>query len=176
MEPGNLSLSHDSNGKPCLINSYGPSLRFNLSHSAGVAVFAVAQGREVGIDVEYVRRDFPVEAVAETVFSPVERQGLRALCVERRVDAFFASWTRKEAYLKGVGVGWGTFKSGPQLPLDPLDLMEPSALEYHPEQRGRGQWAVAAFDAGTGFAAALAVEGEDVKVPEVAQTIAACLG
>jgi phosphopantetheine--protein transferase-like protein len=94
-----------------------------------------------------------VEAVAERIFSLTERQTLNALPKQRRVDAFFGSWTRKEAYSKGLGVAWGTFDSGEPMPVDLLNSEQPSVLLYQSARRGR--WSLALFDAGAGFAAAL---------------------
>jgi 4'-phosphopantetheinyl transferase len=169
IDSADVVLSQDSTGKPRLLNPDGGALRFNLSHSAGVVVFAVARSRDVGIDLEYVRSDFPVEVVADRIFSAAERRALASLATERRVDAFFASWTLKEAYFKGVGVGWGTFDSGEHLSLDTLNVLEPGVVHYWSAERG--QWSLTGFDAGAGFAAALAIEGEELQIPSAAQSI-----
>jgi len=146
-------------------------VRFNLSHSEGLVVFAVARAREVGIDVEYIRRDFPVDGVADRIFSATEREALASLGTERKLHAFFTSWTLKEAYFKGLGVGWGTLDSGEHLSLDTLTVLEPSVVEYWSARRGR--WSLAGFDAGPGFAAALAIEGDNVQIPSAARSIGA---
>jgi 4'-phosphopantetheinyl transferase len=167
--PTDVLLSRDSTGKPRLLNPSSGELRFNLSHSEGLAVFAVARSREVGIDVEYVRRDFPLELVAERILSAAECQIFATLGAEQKVDTFFAIWTLKEAYFKGLGVGWGTFDSGEQMSLDTLKVPMPEVVQYW--TAGRGQWSLAAFDAGVGFAAALAIEGDHVQVPSAARSI-----
>jgi 4'-phosphopantetheinyl transferase len=169
VDPGDLDLCQDGNGKPRVVNPHSGALRFNLSHSEGLAVFAVARSKEVGIDLEYVRREFPVDVVAGRLFSPAEQQALKSLDTERRVEAFFAGWTLKEAYFKGLGVGWGTFDAGEHLPVDIRKVFKPRVFQYWSARRG--QWSLAAFEAGAGFAAALAIEGENVRVPSAAQSL-----
>jgi len=97
-------------GKPALADSrtgMRPGLEFNLSHSANLALVAVAWERPVGVDLEQWKRDMDHLGLAERFFSPAERASLRTLA-ERRDDlvhGFFAAWSRKEAYLKARGEG-----------------------------------------------------------------------
>lgn len=126
-------------------------LRFNVSHSGDIAVYAVAHGREVGIDVERVRDGFAVDEVAGRSFSESERAALAELQGEERTRAFFATWTLKEAYLKAVGSGLG----GGQI--DSVAAPE--------------VWSLASFDAGEGYAAAVAVEGRGAHIPPRAQPV-----
>src|SRR5438105_6725302 len=97
IDPADLDFTQDARGKPCLRWPDVPWLRFNLSHSAGVAVFAIARSRDVGVDVEEVRRDFPFDAVARLFFSTDEQRALQALSTEDRIHAFFIMWTQREA-------------------------------------------------------------------------------
>jgi 4'-phosphopantetheinyl transferase len=90
-------------------------LNFNLSHSAGLALYAFARDQEVGVDVERVRFDIEHEQIAERFFSPYERSVLRSLPAEEKAETFFACWTRKEAFIKAHGEGLS-------LPLDQFDV------------------------------------------------------
>jgi 4'-phosphopantetheinyl transferase len=91
-------------GKPHLSGSSG--LEFSLSHSDGLVLIAVARGRRVGADVERVRSRTDVLAVARHALAPAERLEIESPSTdEKRREAFFRCWTRKEAYLKARGVG-----------------------------------------------------------------------
>ncbi|MEW6319720.1 MAG: 4'-phosphopantetheinyl transferase superfamily protein [Acidobacteriota bacterium] len=79
-------------------------LRFNLSHTRGLVACALTVGRELGVDVEYVRRPVTHD-VAERFFSAREAADLRALPEAERPSAFFDYWTLKEAYIKARGLG-----------------------------------------------------------------------
>jgi 4'-phosphopantetheinyl transferase len=94
-------------GKPALAAGHR-DLRFNLAHCGDVAVYAFADGCEVGVDVERERAIEDAEAIAERVFSPAERDACRA-------RGFLYCWTRKEAFVKALG-------SGLSCPLTELDL------------------------------------------------------
>ena len=92
-------------GKPALAEPGASSLLFNLSHSGDKALIALSRTREVGVDIERVRPDLAVEALAARYFSTSEAAALTALPESERRQAFFQLWARKEAYLKGCGTG-----------------------------------------------------------------------
>jgi 4'-phosphopantetheinyl transferase len=104
--PSQLRFVYSPFGKPEVEGEEGSGcLRFNLSHAEGVALIALTRGREVGVDVEVVREEFPGMEIAEHFFSGREVEALRALPEETRAAAFFLYWTRKEAYIKALGEG-----------------------------------------------------------------------
>jgi 4'-phosphopantetheinyl transferase len=162
VDPADLAFTQGGGGKPRLDRPDAPWLRFNISHSAGVAVYAIARGRAVGVDIEEVRQDFPVDAVARRFFSEPEHRALTALPADDRISAFFAIWSQKEAYLKGMGIGLGE-----------VDRAIAATPDYrNPIDAGeRADWLLASFDAGPGFAAAVAVKGTHVRIPAVAQLL-----
>lgn len=161
--PGALEFRDGPHGKPAIASDAGePPLRFSASHTAGTALFAVTAGREVGVDLERVRPDFPSDEVAERFFSPDEVQAFRAVSAAGRPIAFFSCWTRKEAYLKARGVGLS-------LPLDRFDVSlspdEPAALLRvvgDPQEAGR--WSVHDLPIDPGHAGAVVVEGASVRL------------
>jgi 4'-phosphopantetheinyl transferase len=106
VSPTALTFITGENGKPSLIGPQGRcSLRFNLSHSGNIALFAVAIDREVGVDVEYVYRHVETAEIVTRFFSAKEAAALKKLSHDRRDRFFFGLWTRKEALLKASGVG-----------------------------------------------------------------------
>ena len=149
-KPEEFRFSYGAYGKPALVDE---ALRFNMSHSHGVALFAVALDRELGVDVEHIRADFATEDIARRFFSRGEVTAFNALGNEEQVAAFFRCWTRKEAYIKAIGRGLSE-------PLDAFDVtLAPGEAALLRAERGdTSRWAMFDIDAGDGYAAALAVE------------------
>ena len=81
------------------------TLRFNVSHSQALALYAFTRGREIGVDLEYIRPVEGAEQIAERYFSAQESCILRNLPPNERDEQFLLYWTRKEAYLKACGDG-----------------------------------------------------------------------
>ena len=119
--PASFRFQTGQYGKPWLLES--PEIRFNLTHSHGLALYAFAIKRELGIDVEKVQPEFAGEEIAERYFSTAEQRELSELPPELRTSAFFLCWTRKEAYVKAHG-------GGLQIPLSSFDV---SLTPGHPE-------------------------------------------
>jgi 4'-phosphopantetheinyl transferase len=157
--PSELGFRYSAYGKPALADDFDAAgVRFNISHSHEMALFAVTCGREVGIDIEYLGREIRGEEIAEHFFSAQERANLRALPAETKHRAFFNCWTRKEAYIKAHGEGLS-------LPLDQFDVSlapgEPAALlATRSDPREALRWSLQALTPGPGYVAALAVEGQ----------------
>lgn len=157
LAPQSLQFEVGAHGKPELAGpAAATGLRFNLSHSAGMGLVGWAWGRDIGVDIEAWRpmRDQP--AVVRRYFSSVEIEAWKALPGERREQAFFEIWTRKEAYIKALGLGLS-------LPLDSFDvhfgtaggnlLARPSA-----EASDHRHWSLVAPETGTGISVAVALE------------------
>jgi len=103
---GEIRFAYEKHGKPEIAATHNPSgLRFNLSHSAGLAVIAVSTGRAVGVDIEKLGPKPECLEIARRFFSAREYQALSAVGENERPRAFFACWTRKEAFVKAIGDG-----------------------------------------------------------------------
>lgn len=100
--PGALCFTTEPAGKPKLAAA-GPS--FNLTHTGHLAFVAITAGGLVGIDAEIVHPEFPWENVGRDFFAREEVNAIFRLAPELRTRAFYACWTRKEAYLKALGFG-----------------------------------------------------------------------
>jgi 4'-phosphopantetheinyl transferase len=151
--PPDLEFSYGQHGKPSLSGRNASSgLCFNLSHSAGLVVYAIARERNLGIDVEHVRPESAGEDIAKRYFSVREVSELQTLPPEERVQGFFHCWTRKEAYLKATGMGL-------QIPLDSFAV---SLMPGKPAQFLGGvelRWHLAAHDPAEGYVAAVVYDG-----------------
>ena len=96
-----MTFQYSSHGKPYLARN-ARGLHFNLSHSAGVAVFALAL-MEIGVDTEQISAERAIDAVAQMYISATESHWLSALPAVARNKAYLQIWTRKEALLKAIG-------------------------------------------------------------------------
>lgn len=91
-----------SHGRPEPLDA--GDLRFNLTHTDGLAAVAITRGRDVGVDAERVAREVEPE-LAERHFAPAELAALRGLTGPAWRARFFDLWTLKESYIKGRGLG-----------------------------------------------------------------------
>lgn len=159
IKPDQLQFRYGTRGKPALAEATGgEKLRFNLSHSQGLALYAVGIEREIGVDIEYARRVSDVEQIAERFFSPRENAVFQTLSSDQRFQAFFDCWTRKEAYIKAIG-------DGLSIPLDQFDVSlapgEPARLmSVGGDPQKASRWSLRELLPAPGFVAALAVEGQ----------------
>src|SRR5215813_7171848 len=80
-KPEEFRFSYGTYGKPELA---GEPLRFNVSHSHGMALIAVAADRELGVDVEHIRADFATEDIARRFFSRLEVATFNSLRTEEQ--------------------------------------------------------------------------------------------
>jgi 4'-phosphopantetheinyl transferase len=157
-----LQFEYNEFGKPRLAAGSCSPLQFNVSHSGELVLVALTLGRALGVDVERMRRDMATAEIAARFFSPNECRTMAALAADVQCAAFFACWTRKEAYLKARG-------DGLSLPLDEFDVAfapgeKPRLLETRHDPAEARRWTMQAPDPGHGCKAALAVEGSDWKL------------
>jgi 4'-phosphopantetheinyl transferase len=148
-----FSFRYTEYGKPFLID--GSDLQFNVSHSEGIAVMGFVRAREIGVDVERIRKQSDVEQIAERFFSEYERRSLRKCKGDELHEAFFRCWTRKEAYIKAKGEGLS-------LPLHQFDVSiepepEQALLTTRPDATEAKRWRVINMPVRSGYAAALAI-------------------
>jgi 4'-phosphopantetheinyl transferase len=128
---------------------------FNVAHSKDLAVFAFTHDRRVGIDIELLRPVAHLKGVVELALAPSEAAELQLVPADGRAAAFFACWTRKEAYLKASGNGLGS-------PREVAVSLRPGAperlvsVEGAPEEPGR--WDITSFEPEPGYVGAVAVE------------------
>ena len=162
ISPDELRFSYAEKGKPFLEEIQQAGLNFNLAHSHGMAIYALSQGRAIGVDLEYVREDLAGEKIAERFFSPREVEVLKKVPAELRKEAFFNCWTRKEAYIKARGEGLS-------MSLDDFDVSlgpgEPAALLLNQTEPAEvTRWTMRSIPVPSGYVAALVVEGQDFQL------------
>jgi 4'-phosphopantetheinyl transferase len=156
MRPESVELVYGAHGKPALARRCaGSDLRFNVSHSDDVAVYAFSPGREIGIDIESVRVIRDAEDIAVRFFSRRENEAYRALDPRDRPLGFFNCWTRKEAFIKALG-------GGLSYPLDRFDVSlapgEPAKiLRVESTPGSHSGWTLHSFSPGSRLIGAIVV-------------------
>jgi 4'-phosphopantetheinyl transferase len=161
--PGELRFIYGPQGKPKLEQGVQREhLEFNLSHSHELIVVAVNAGRQVGIDVEFIRPGSDWEQIAERFFSAHEVATLRMLPAHLRTEAFFCCWTRKEAYIKAKGGGLSIKLDGFDVSMTPG---EPAKLLRSVEDiEATLRWSLMEIIPTPGYAGAVAAEGRDRRL------------
>ncbi len=174
LDPRALCFQYGPKGKPALVREQGgEELEFNLSHSEEMALYGVTrdlrqdQARGIaefglGIDIEHLRPMPDAEAIAERFFSAPERDVLKAVPVERKADAFFNCWTRKEAYIKATGDGLSMPLDRFHVTLAPGDPARMVSLDEDPRKGER--WSMVHLDPSPGYVGAIAIEGHDWRL------------
>jgi 4'-phosphopantetheinyl transferase len=158
--PGQIRFVYNAFGKPDLSPAFGSRLKFNLSHSAGLVLIAIAADSNVGVDLEYVEAQSDYAEVARSFFSAAEVNQLIALSSDLHAEAFFKCWTKKEAYLKACGEGLARPLDGLSVPLtadgddSPIDLCVASN-----DAVSAKRWSLYTLQPAPGYIGALAIEG-----------------
>ena len=164
LDPRRVCFSVTARGKPRLAGPDPAPLRFNVSHSHGMALFAVTGHCEVGVDLERVRvrPDADLLGMAERYFAPREAAVLRALDAGERVETFFRLWTRKEAYLKahGLGISYGLERVEVSHAAD-----EPAHIVHiDGDRQAAACWSLRTLVPAPGYVGALALQAHDYRL------------
>ena len=70
LEPAQIDFSFSEHGKPYINKSFNKdNLTFNMSHSNNLVLYAIALGRKIGIDVEFIRHIEDINQIAEIFLS-----------------------------------------------------------------------------------------------------------
>ena len=106
--PSDVELDYGLHGKPRLsLRMPVRELRFGVSRSEDLAVIALSNTCEVGVDIEAVRPMAEADDIAALCFYSSEYESYRTLSPEDQVEGFFRRWTRLEAISKALGCGLG---------------------------------------------------------------------
>jgi len=101
-----IIFSASDKGKPELDKQvHNSNIFFNLSHSNNIALLAIALNHEVGVDVEHLDRKNDWKGIIKRFYTPDEQANIFKLPEDKQQNTFFQMWTRKEAYMKALGLG-----------------------------------------------------------------------
>jgi 4'-phosphopantetheinyl transferase len=158
-----IQFRYSTNGKPQLEANLNPrALQFNVSHSADLAAIAIGSEHRLGVDLEKIRIDVDVVSLSTRFFSLRERAELQALPEHFRVSAFFACWTRKEAFLKATGEGLSFPLENFSVSVQPDS--NPKLEEVNEDSKVGEQWFLADIHVGVDYRAALAIERRHTRL------------
>ncbi len=144
--------------KPTLAPASGGDwLHFNVSHAEGLALYAIAPDRPVGVDLEIFRADLDPTELAPSVLAPQEWATLATLPSAEQQVQFFQRWTAKEAYLKARGVGLSLPPDQIALAMEERDTLR--IISVAGDEREGTRWSLHAVAPITGYAAALVSAG-----------------
>lgn len=158
-EPRCLEFEYGRHGKPELKKPMGieAALRFSLSRSHNLALFAVTVNQEIGIDAEYLRPVSDRDEIVERYFTAGERIIYGCLAPSKKLEAFFNGWTRKEAYLKAIRVGLSQPLNAVEVSLEPGKPARPLRIEGNPQEAAG--WSLYELKLGEDYVGALAAKG-----------------
>lgn len=156
LDPSKINFSYNKYGKPSLDTKYHKeNLKFNVSHSRDIVVYAITRSRDIGIDVEYLKTVNKADQIVERFFSEEEKIFYNSQTVDKKEWAFFTLWTRKEAYSKAMGRGIG-------LPAKDFDI---ELIPYHnPNAAKKSEWTLYNVDIHSNYLAALATQGDSLEI------------
>jgi 4'-phosphopantetheinyl transferase len=117
---------------------------------------------DLGIDLEFVKKDIPFLDIAKHFFSQFEYQELLSTPEISRIQAFYHGWTRKEAFIKAKGKGLS-------IPLDSFDVSisqgkQPAILRSSDDPMDLKNWKLFDLDTWPDYTSALCIEGEQKKI------------
>lgn len=160
--PADVPIETGTGGKPVLARAHpARALHFNLAHTGDLVVVAVCPTMPVGIDVEELAPVPDLDALAARVLHPAERALLSGAGAGRRLEQFLQLWTRKEALLKGMGVGLSEDVAHTSVadPARPVYDAGPARAPGEAEA-----WIVHDLGVSDGFVGALAVRGQTIRI------------
>jgi len=155
--PRLIRFEYNKFGKPSIAGESQTAIRFNLSHSDGLALYAVSRGRQIGVDVERIKPSLIEDEMLSQVFTSKEIAHFQNLNGNERNTFFFDCWTRKEAYLKACG-------SGLSLPANQIETLFSSQFSAQFANSQQTSFSLQNLPSISGYAAALAVEGNSPRV------------
>lgn len=100
-EPHTLGFRFSDQKKPILENY--PMMNFNISHSGDYIIIGFANRWSVGVDIELMNTHVDLYNMIINCMSSTEVSVI--LNSEMPRQMFYKYWTRKEALLKGIGIG-----------------------------------------------------------------------
>jgi 4'-phosphopantetheinyl transferase len=163
VEPPALRFLGGPTGKPALLDQQGRPhvLCFNLSHSHGRMLVAVANGQDVGIDLEQVRTNVEPLRLAERFYTQAEFERIKGRPVSEHAAQFYQLWVAKEAFLKAQAAGIPSLQ---QCEIVPPDSSLHASVRLSPGSAMQQGWTIQWLNCGPGWQGAVSAYGTDWSV------------
>jgi len=156
---GELEFAYGEHGKPFLINKKNDlPIQFNLSHSDGIALYAITLNSAIGIDIEVINKKVDYLAIAQRFFTEKEAKAIASLPKHLQKKYFYCYWTLKEAFVKAMGSG--LFLSLDQFEVSCLPGELPVLTKVQGSEKTARDWTICLLEIKEGYVAALAVLGK----------------
>lgn len=104
IEPQAIHFIYNEYQKPYLEKNEH-HLQFNMSHSHDVAILGIMKNHTIGVDIECLKPMHDIVNIAQEFFSPKEIADFLLLSECDRLEFFYTTWTKKEAFVKAIGEG-----------------------------------------------------------------------
>ena len=163
LEPAVLRFHIGPTGKPAVLGHErsGLDLRFNLSHSHGRMLVAVANGQDVGIDLEQVREKVEILPLAERFYTAAEYEWMKTRAAADQALQFYRLWVGKEAVLKGQGIGIPSLQ---QCGIDTSAVWSRAGVRLTPDSALKQGWTIQWLNCGPDWQGAVSAFGGDWSV------------
>jgi 4'-phosphopantetheinyl transferase len=160
LDPSSMTFQMGERGKPALVETKNGRhcIHFNLSHSHGRMLIAVALGQDVGADLEQIQDEVEAVKLAERFYAPSEHRRVAGLAGLDQVKRFYRYWVAKEAVLKGQAVGLQSLQQCQILDSSDAPRADVHLLEGATIQPG---WTVHWLECGPEWAGAVSAYGSD---------------
>ena len=157
---GKISFNNNEYGKPYLKKNDLPF--FNVSHSGNLGLIAITNISEIGVDVEQYRINETTEDIARRFFSKDEVKSYLSLDLKQRQEGFFNCWTRKEAFIKAMGMGLSLSLQTFDVTLKPGE--EVRLLNVRFKSENASNWILQDIRVDPGYAAAFALKAQNIEI------------
>jgi 4'-phosphopantetheinyl transferase len=156
MPPKAISFSYGEFGKPKVETVQ--NLKFNVSHSKDFIVIGFVKNYDIGIDVEFIKKDFDVMEIVDNYFSKHEIKFINNIHTALQTEVFFRGWTRKEAFIKAKakGLAFALDSFSISIDSDASAVMEETLWNSSEKYT----WNIVPFETSPDYKAALAVNGK----------------
>jgi 4'-phosphopantetheinyl transferase len=160
--PRELAFADAPGGKPFVsAPSASCPLSFSASRSGNLILIAVAEGLEIGVDVERLHGRDVWAPIVRSMLAETEASALLQLAEPTASRAFVSLWTRREALLKALGWGLRFGLDAVSVGFSPSSGQAPLVETAVADERS---WSVRNVAVQPGYAAALACEGDMRRV------------